>query len=103
MQHFIHHLAHHGMGGFALANGSMSSHQSGEGHIRRALIEAGLVDWMIAVPAQLFYSTQIPVCVWFLAKSKAACVIKSSDNLKPVRSLERETPFVDARSRFSLN
>jgi type I restriction enzyme M protein len=55
-----------------LANGSMSSNQSGEGDIRRALIEADLVDCMVALPGQLFYSTQIPVCLWFLAKNKAA-------------------------------
>ena len=72
VQHFIHHLAPHGMAGFVLANGSMSSNQSGEGDIRRALIEADLVDCMVALPGQLFYSTQIPVCLWFLSKSKAA-------------------------------
>ena len=72
VQHFIHHLAPHGMAGFVLANGSMSSNQSGEGTIRRALIEADLVDCMVALPGQLFYSTQIPVCLWFLAKNKTA-------------------------------
>ncbi len=70
VQHFIHHLAPHGMAGFVLANGSMSSNQSGEGTIRQALIEADLVDCMVALPGQLFYSTQIPVCLWFLAKNK---------------------------------
>ena len=72
VQHFIHHLAPQGMAGFVLANGSMSSNQSGEGDIRRALIEADLVDCMVALPGQLFYSTQIPVCLWFLAKNKGA-------------------------------
>jgi len=71
VQHFIHHLSPQGMAGFVLANGSMSSNQSGEGEIRRALIEADLVDCMVALPGQLFYSTQIPVCLWFLTKSKA--------------------------------
>ncbi len=61
VQHFIHHLAPQGMSGFVLANGSMSSNQSGEGEIRRKLIEADLVDCMVALPGQLFYSTQIPV------------------------------------------
>ena len=70
VQHFIHHLAPQGMAGFVLANGSMSSNQSGEGHIRKSLIEADLVDCMVALPGQLFYSTQIPVCLWFLAKNK---------------------------------
>ncbi len=69
MQHFIHHLAPQGMAGFVLANGSMSSNQSGEGDIRRALIEADLVDCMVALPGQLFYSTQIPVCLWFCGKN----------------------------------
>jgi type I restriction enzyme M protein len=69
VQHFIHHLAPHGMAGFVLANGSMSSNQSGEGDIRRALIEADLVDCMVALPGQLFYSTQIPVCLWFCGKN----------------------------------
>ncbi len=58
------------MAGFVLANGSMSSNQSGEGDIRKALIEADLVDCMVALPGQLFYTTQIPVCLWFLAKNK---------------------------------
>ncbi len=82
VQHFIHHLAPTGMAGFVLANGSMSSNQSGEGEIRRAIIEADLVDCMVALPGQLFYSTQIPVCLRFLPKLKAARVIKSSDNLR---------------------
>ena len=70
VQHFIHHLAPTGMAGFVLANGSMSSNQSGEGEIRKAIIEADLVDCMVALPGQLFYSTQIKVCLWFLAKNK---------------------------------
>ena len=71
VQHFIHHLAPHGMAGFVLANGSMSSNQSGEGEIRKALVEADLVDCMVAMPGQLFYSTQIPVCLWFIARNKS--------------------------------
>jgi type I restriction enzyme M protein len=70
VQHFIHHLAPSGLAGFVLANGSMSSNQSNEGEIRRAIIEADLVDCMIALPGQLFYSTQIPACLWFLARNK---------------------------------
>ena len=70
VQHFIHHLAPTGMAGFVLANGSMSSNQSGEGEMRKAIIEADLVDCMVAMPGQLFYSTQIPVCLWFLARDK---------------------------------
>jgi len=70
VQHFIHHLAPTGLAGFVLANISMSSNQSGEGEIRKAIIEADLVDCMVALPGQLFYSTQIPVCLWFLARNK---------------------------------
>ncbi|MGO9862193.1 MAG: type I restriction-modification system subunit M [Terriglobales bacterium] len=70
VQHIVHHLAPSGIAGFVLANGSMSSNQSGEGEIRKNLIEADLVDCMIALPGQLFYGTGIPACLWFLAKTK---------------------------------
>jgi type I restriction enzyme M protein len=96
VQHFIHHLAPHGMAGFVLANGSMSSNQSGEGDIRRAIIEADLVDCMVALPGQLFYSTQIPVCLWFLAKSKGA------DAKRGFRDRRKQTLFIDARKLGTL-
>jgi type I restriction enzyme M protein len=70
VQHIVHHLAPTGVAGFVLANGSMSSNQSGEGEIRKCLIEADLVDCMVALPGQLFYSTQIPACLWFLARDR---------------------------------
>lgn len=70
VQHMVYHLAPTGLAGFVLANGSMSSNQSGEGEIRRNLIEADVVDCMVALPGQLFYSTQIPACLWFLARDK---------------------------------
>jgi type I restriction enzyme M protein len=70
VQHFIHHLSPTGIAGFVLANGSMSSNQSGEGEIRKAIIEADLVDCMVALPGQLFYSTPIPVCLWFVTRDK---------------------------------
>ena len=70
VQHMVHHLAPAGIAGFVLANGSMSSSQSGEGAIRTSLIEADLVDCMVALPGQLFYSTQIPACLWFLARQR---------------------------------
>ena len=88
VQHFIHHLAPTGLAGFVLANGSMSSNQSGEGEIRKAIIEADLVDCMVALPGQLFYSTQIPVCLWFLVREK-----KNSR----FRDRRGETLFIDAR------
>jgi len=67
----IHHLDPAGLAGFVLANGSMSSNHSGEGEIRKSIVEADLVDCMVALPGQLFYSTQIPACLWFLARNKA--------------------------------
>lgn len=70
VQHMIHHLAPQGLAGIVLANGSMSSQQSDESAIRRALIENNLVDCMVALPGQLFYSTQIPVCLWFLSRGR---------------------------------
>ncbi|MFT5029631.1 MAG: type I restriction enzyme M protein [Candidatus Binatia bacterium] len=100
VQHFIHHLAPHGMAGFVLANGSMSSNQSGEGQIRQALIEADLVDCMVALPGQLFYSTQIPVCLWFLAKSKKGGATKSGG--PALRNRQGETLFIDARKLGAL-
>lgn len=93
VQHFIHHLAPNGIAGFVLANGSMSSNSSGEGEIRRAIIEADLVDCMVALPGQLFYSTPIPVCLWFLARSK---------NDAKVRDRRSETLFIDARQLGTL-
>jgi type I restriction enzyme M protein len=88
VQHFIHHLAPTGLAGFVLANGSMSSNQSGEGEIRKVIIEADLVDCMVALPGQLFYSTQIPVCLWFFARNK---------NNGRFRDRRGETLFIDAR------
>jgi type I restriction enzyme M protein len=70
VQHIVYHLAPAGVAGFVLANGSMSSNQSGEGEIRKRIVEADLVDCMVALPGQLFYSTQIPACLWFLARDK---------------------------------
>ncbi len=70
VQQMVHHLAPAGVAGFVLANGSMSSNQSGEGEIRKSLIEADLVDCMVSLPGQLFYSTQIPACLWFLARDR---------------------------------
>jgi len=96
VQHFIHHLAPTGYAGFVLANGSMSSNQSGEGEIRRAMIEADLVDCMLAMPGQLFYSTQIPVCLWFLAKNKG------SDAKRGFRDRRGHTLFIDARKMGTL-
>ena len=70
IQHMVHHLSPRGVAGIVLANGSMSSNQSNEGEIRQNLIENNLVDCMVALPGQLFYSTQIPACLWFLARDR---------------------------------
>lgn len=93
VQHFIHHLSPKGFAGFVLANGSMSSNQSGEGEIRKAIVEADLVDCMVAMPGQLFYSTQIPVCLWFVARTK-------NDGKR--RDRRGETLFIDARKMGTL-
>ena len=89
VQHFIYHLAPNGMAGFVLANGSMSTNTGNEGEIRKNIIEADLVDCMVALPGQLFYSTQIPVCLWFIARNK-------EDHR--FRKRTRETLFIDART-----
>jgi type I restriction enzyme M protein len=114
VQHFIHHLAPHGMAGFVLANGSMSSNQSGEGEIRKALIEADLVDCMVALPGQLFYSTQIPVCLWFICRDKSGGkpspaaarhplpVGEGRGEGKQLRDRRGETLFIDARKLGTL-
>jgi type I restriction enzyme M protein len=70
IQHFIHHLAPDGRAGFVLANGSLTSNQSGEGKIREAIVRDDLVDCIVACPGQLFYTTQIPVSLWFLDRNK---------------------------------
>ena len=88
VQHMVHHLSPSGIAGFVLANGSMSSKQSGEGEIRKSLVEADLVDCMVALPGQLFYSTQIPVCLWFVARSRAG---------GRFRDRRGELLFIDAR------
>ena len=83
-------LSENGTAGFVLANGSMSSNTSGEGELRKKLIENDLVDCMISLPGQLFYTTQIPVCLWFLTKNKKAT--------SEYRDRQGETLFIDARN-----
>ncbi len=93
VQHFIHHLAPTGIAGFVLANGSMSSNQSGEGEIRKAITEADLVDCMVALPGQLFYSTGIPACLWFLSRDKKN---------NRFRDRHSQILFIDARKMGQL-
>ncbi len=93
LQHILHHLSPTGTAGVVLANGSMSSTQSGEGEIRKAMIEGEVIDCMVALPGQLFYSTQIPVCLWFLARDKSNGVAKD----RKLRDRRGEILFIDAR------
>ncbi|MGH8609188.1 MAG: type I restriction-modification system subunit M, partial [Gammaproteobacteria bacterium] len=95
VQHIVHHLAPAGVAGFVLANGSMSSNQSGEGAIRKNLIEADLVDCMVALPGQLFYSTQIPACLWFLARDKKGSPLSRAGEGPENR--RGQVLFIDAR------
>ena len=88
LQHFVHKLSPNGTAGVVLANGSMNSNTGNEGEIRKAMIEAGLIDCMVALPAQLFYNTMIPACIWFLARNKT--------NGK-FRNRNKEILFIDAR------
>jgi type I restriction enzyme M protein len=94
LQHILWHLAPNGTAGVVLANGSMSSGQSGEDVIRRAMVEADMVDCMVALPGQLFYSTQIPACLWFLARNK-----NPGGKLRDRRG---EVLFIDARKLGTL-
>ena len=92
VQHMLHHLAPNGSMALLLASGSMSSNSSGEGDIRRALIEADLVECMVALPGQLFTNTQIPACIWFLTKNKAK---RSRPGAAALRDRRGETLFID--------
>ncbi|MHA2708578.1 class I SAM-dependent DNA methyltransferase [Vibrio owensii] len=94
--HMLSKLSETGTAGFVLANGSMSSNTSGEGEIRQQLIENDVVECMIALPGQLFYSTQIPVCIWFITKNKQANAAKG------YRQREKETLFIDAREMGTM-
>jgi len=89
LQHFISKLAPHGTAGIVLANGSMSSEIATEGEIRKAMIEADVVDCMVALPSQLFYNTPIPACLWFLARTKTETT--------KFRNRSNEILFIDAR------
>jgi len=93
VQHFIYHLCPTGTAGFVLANGSMSSNTSGEGEIRKNIIEADIVDCMIALPSQLFYNTMIPACLWFISRDRK--------NQK-FRDRHGEILFIDARNMGAM-
>jgi type I restriction enzyme M protein len=94
--HILSKLSENGTAGFVLDNGSMSSNTSGEGDVRRELIEKDMVDCMIALPGQLFYTTQIPVCLWFVCKNKGQRPHPENPALH-YRDRRGETLFIDAR------
>ncbi len=101
IQHFIHHIAPPngrggGVAGFVMANGSLSSNTGGEGEIRQRIVEADLVDCIVAMPAQLFFTTGIPVCLWFLTRDKTGKNLKNGCPNRP-NGREGETLFIDAR------
>jgi len=93
IQHFIGHLATHGIAGFVMANGSLSSLVRSEGDIRKAIIEADLVDCIVALPSQLFYNTMIPACLWFVSRDKKN---------KKFRDRRGETLFINARNMGTM-
>jgi type I restriction enzyme M protein len=93
IQHFIHHLAPAGIAGFVMANGSMSSNTSGEGEIRKNIVEADLIDCIISLPGQLFYNTMIPACLWFVSRDR-------KDH--KFRDRRGEVLFIDARNMGRL-
>lgn len=99
--HFLHHLSERGTAGFVMANGSMSSMTGGEGEIRERLVRGDRVDCMVALPGQLFYSTQIPVCLWFLTKDKGPR--KRGHGAPDLRDRRGEVLFIDARRMGRMN
>ncbi len=106
IQHFIHHLAYPngqggGVAGFVMANGSLSSNTGGEGDIRRKIVEADLVDCIVAMPPQLFFTTGIPVCLWFLTRDKTGKNIRKGSPNRPA-GRKGETLFIDARKLGTL-
>lgn len=94
LQHIVHHLSPRGQAGVVLANGSMSSNQNNEGVARRAMVDADVVDVMVALPSQLFFNTQIPACLWFLSKDKSGVAAPGG---KRGRDRRGEVLFIDAR------
>ncbi len=99
IQHFIYHLAPSGQAGFVLAKGALTSKTSGEGEIRKALVEAGLIDCIVNLPAKLFLNTQIPASLWFISRDKACLVSTQNGNFRDRRD---EILFIDARNMGHL-
>ena len=93
IEHMIHHLSPTGIAGFVLANGSLASNTSGEGEIRKKLIQNGLVDCIVAMPPQLFYTTQIPACLWLVSRDRYD---------HKLRDRHKEILFIDARKMGTM-
>lgn len=102
IMHMLSKLSVNGTAGFVLANGAMSSNSSGEGDLRRKMIEKDLIDCMIALPGQLFYTTQIPVCLWFMTKNKNAVSAEVAGAGREKRERKGETLFIDARNMGTM-
>ena len=108
--HMVSKLSEHGVAGFVLANGSMSTNTKGEGEIRQKLVENDMVDCMIALPGQLFFTTQIPVCIWILSKHKkggaqspsSPALLPEGEGSQKLRNRSGETLFIDARKIGSM-
>lgn len=98
MAHVHHHLSANGIAGVVMANGSMSSMQSGEGDIRKAMVQQDAVDAIVALPGQLFFGTQIPACLWILAKDKS----NGQAAGRTLRDRRQEVMFIDARKMGAL-
>ena len=99
IQHFIYHLAPSGQAGFVLAKGALTSKTSGEGEIRKALVEAGLIDCIVNLPAKLFLNTQIPASLWFLSRNRTNGALSNGSRL---RNRTNEILFIDARNMGHL-
>src|SRR5690606_40504997 len=100
LQHILFHLSPRGQAGVVLANGSMSSNQNNEGAIRRAMVEADVVDVMVALPPQLFFNTQIPACLWFLTRDKSGAAMPGG---KKGRDRRGEVLVIEDRKSTRLN
>ena len=99
MQHFIHHLSPSGQAGVVLSKGALTSKSSGEGDIRQAMVEAGLIDCIVNLPAKLFLNTQIPASLWFMSRNRRGGVLPSGVEARDRRD---QILFIDARHKGAL-
>jgi len=102
IQHFVYHLAPNGQAGFVLAKGALTSKTSGEGDIRKALVEAGLIDCVVNLPAKLFLNTQIPASLWFISRNRKGSSPFGGSGEGGFRNRTGEILFIDARNLGEL-